>query len=92
MRIARLGGFVVGKRVMARLAVARALGDYALNPFICCDPEIFGPFNVKEPEDYHQNEVIVMACDGIWDYLKDQEAIDIALNSSTPKKAAMRYC
>lgn len=90
MRIARLGGFVVGKRVMARLAVARALGDYALNPFICCDPEIFGPFNIKEQEEYQQNEVIVMACDGIWDYLKDQEAIDIALNSSTPKKAAMR--
>jgi len=90
MRIARLGGFVVGKRVMARLAVARAIGDFSLNPFICCDPEIFGPYPFKEEEYNDQNEVVVLACDGVWDYLSDQEAVDIALRSSTPKKAALR--
>lgn len=52
------------------LAVARAMGDFALEPYITSVPDIFHT-NIGE------DEYIVIACDGIWDVLKDEEVIQI---------------
>lgn len=79
-RIERLGGEVtctelpngtVTYRVNGILAVARALGDFALEPHITAVPDIFHT-NIQGEEEY-----IVIACDGIWDVLKDQEVVQI---------------
>lgn len=72
-RIEKLGGEVTtavtkeGKlvsRVNGVLGVARALGDFDLEPFINAEPEVF----VFHPQsEKHNFKAIVIACDGLWD-------------------------
>jgi len=60
----------VSYRVNAVLAVARALGDFSLEPFISSVPDIFH-VNISV------GDYLVIACDGLWDVLKDQEVVQI---------------
>lgn len=72
-RIEKLGGEVTtavtkeGKlvsRVNGVLGVARALGDFDLEPFINAEPEVF----VFHPQsEKHNFKAIIIACDGLWD-------------------------
>eukprot|EP01094_Clydonella_sp_ATCC50884_P010949 TRINITY_DN20771_c0_g1_i1.p1 TRINITY_DN20771_c0_g1~~TRINITY_DN20771_c0_g1_i1.p1 ORF type:complete len:306 (-),score=75.21 TRINITY_DN20771_c0_g1_i1:158-964(-) len=70
-RIKEAGGFVVNGRVNAILAVTRSLGDRAMKQFVTGDP--YTEERDLGPEDTH----LVLACDGVWDVLSDQEVIDI---------------
>lgn len=75
-RIEQLGGKVFGffggvPRVNGILAVARALGDKALNPYVIPDPEI------REKTLDHNDEFLILACDGVWDVIDNQTAVDI---------------
>lgn len=78
-RIFAAGGFIEFGRVNGNLALARALGDFDykknnnLSPeaqIITCDPEII------EHQITEDDEFIIIACDGIWDCLTSQQAID----------------
>ena len=70
-RITNLGGKVTsdnsGHRVMGVLAVSRAFGDYDLKPYVSNEPEIYGPINVKT------KTVIVLATDGLWDEVTNND-------------------
>lgn len=57
-------------RVQKTLAVSRALGDKHLHPYVISDPEI----TITELNDEH--EFLILACDGIWDVVNNQEAIN----------------
>lgn len=75
-RIQSSAGFVHNKRVNGRLAVSRAIGDNSLkhlNPKLSpltAMPEI--TINTLTSKD----EFIVMACDGLWDVMSNQEVVD----------------
>ena len=73
-RIVECGGFVSRGRVMGDLAVARAMGDYDFKCdeqyVITADPDIF-----ELQLDCHDDEFIVVACDGLWDVMSSQEVI-----------------
>jgi len=58
-------------RVNGILGVARAMGDFSLEPHITCIPDIFQVGVLKE-DDY-----LVIACDGLWDVLLDIEVAQI---------------
>lgn len=75
-RIQNAGGSVMIQRVNGSLAVSRALGDYEYKnvkdlgqceqlvspePEICC--------HERDPDD----EFIVLACDGVWDVMSNEE-------------------
>ena len=62
-------------RVMGELAVSRAIGDHCLRPYVIPEPELL--MVDRTPED----EVLVMASDGLWDVINNQEAVDMALHS-----------
>lgn len=71
-RIESAGGSVMIQRVNGSLAVSRALGDYEYKNVEGRGPceQLVSP----EPEVYvrartHQDEFIVLACDGIWDVM-----------------------
>lgn len=54
------------------LAMSRSLGDYVAHQYgVIADPEII-EYQIK-PED----KVIVIASDGIWEFLSNQQVIDI---------------
>lgn len=81
-RIKKLGGFITANgRVNGDLALSRSLGDCALQPFVTWEPKITG--YALNPED----EFIVMGCDGIWDVLSSQKAVDIVREAIAEEEA-----
>lgn len=80
------GGFVSTDsppaRVQGQLSVSRALGDRPLKPYVSGEPDIFCR-QVSE-DDYF----IVLGCDGVWDKITDDIAVEITMRSSNPQEAA----
>ncbi|KAI0720483.1 PP2C-domain-containing protein [Cerioporus squamosus] len=79
-RIVAAGGYIEYGRVNGNLALARALGDFeykknaSLGPeaqIITSDPEII------EHEITAEDEFLIIACDGIWDCLSSQQAVNV---------------
>eukprot|EP01127_Copromyxa_protea_P012842 TRINITY_DN3380_c0_g1_i1.p1 TRINITY_DN3380_c0_g1~~TRINITY_DN3380_c0_g1_i1.p1 ORF type:complete len:447 (+),score=55.57 TRINITY_DN3380_c0_g1_i1:1093-2433(+) len=84
-RIEELGGFVKIKktaRVQGMLAVSRALGDKKYIPYVSSDP---GVTQTKITDD---TLFLVLACDGIWDEVSDQEVVEIIYQSKNPQDSA----
>ncbi|WCJ42729.1 Protein phosphatase 2C family protein [Euphorbia peplus] len=74
-RIEAAGGKIIswnGSRVFGVLAMSRSIGDRYLKPWIIPDPEVMFVPRVKE------DECLILASDGLWDVMTDQEACDIA--------------
>ncbi|XP_023549742.1 probable protein phosphatase 2C 30 [Cucurbita pepo subsp. pepo] len=74
LRIEKSGGFVECKngvwRVQGSLAVSRAIGDVHLKEWVISEPEI------RRLPLTPDCEFLIMASDGLWDKVKDQEAVD----------------
>jgi len=85
-RILDLKGFVFFGRVNGVLAVSRALGDFTFSPYVTFEPDVFGPFDVSD----RANEFIILACDGLWDVIDDNIAVQIVLDSETPDEGAQQ--
>ncbi|CAN8312390.1 unnamed protein product [Cochlearia groenlandica] len=74
-RIERAGGKVIqwqGARVSGVLAMSRSIGDEYLEPYVIPDPEV--TFMPRARED----ECLILASDGLWDVMSNQEACDFA--------------
>ncbi|WFD01554.1 protein-serine/threonine phosphatase [Malassezia obtusa] len=79
-RILNAGGFVEFDRVNGNLALSRALGDFefkqnaslpAEEQIVTADPQVIS-------HDYTgEEEFLVLACDGIWDCLSNQQVVDL---------------
>lgn len=82
-RIHALGGFVIMNRVNGMLAVTRALGDLTMKEHVTCDPFT----SVHELSDDCSH--LIVACDGIWDVLTDEQASNFVLNASSAQNAAV---
>ncbi|KAG7656394.1 PPM-type phosphatase domain [Arabidopsis suecica] len=81
------GGFVSNMpgdvpRVNGQLAVSRAFGDKSLKTHLRSDPD------VKDSSIDDHTDVLVLASDGLWKVMANQEAIDIARRIKDPLKAA----
>jgi len=73
-RINELGGFVkfLGVwRTQGILAVSRAIGDLSLKKYVIPTPEII------RMELTEKDEFIVLASDGVWDTMSNQEVVDM---------------
>ena len=74
-RVEAAGGQILfwnGVRVMGLLAVSRAIGDHSLRPYVIADPE------VTVVNRQQGDELLVMASDGLWDVISNQEACALA--------------
>lgn len=91
-RIENLGGFVVNYRgtwrVQGSLAVTRGIGDAHLKQWVVADPDTRTLL-----VDQHC-EFLILASDGLWDKVENQEAVDIArpLCSNNEKASRMAAC
>jgi len=91
-RIESLGGFVVNYRgtwrVQGSLAVSRGIGDAHLKQWIVADPD------TRTLLVDQQCEFLILASDGLWDKIDNQEAVDLArpLCTSNDKASRMAAC
>lgn len=81
-RITNLGGNITQDRGddprINNLSVSRAFGDLDAKPHVTHLPEIFDyELNVKSGEI--ADKFLIMACDGVWDVLSCQDAVDFVL-------------
>lgn len=87
-RIKGQGGYIVFGRVLGRLAVTRAFGDFEckqiavkneetqekdLRNFVLCEPEIR-----VTTVDRMRDEFIILASDGLFDRFSSEETINLA--------------
>lgn len=77
-RIEAAGGFVADNRVVGELAMSRAIGDfrYKGNPNLSFEKQLVIPvpdISVHE-RDLENDYVMVVACDGVWDAMSNDEA------------------
>lgn len=85
-RVKAAGGAVIYGRVNGFISVSRALGDHCIKSLVISDPYL------RTYERTPSDEFMVICCDGIWDVISDQQAIDIIRKSlketGSPQKAA----
>lgn len=81
------GGFVSNMpgdvaRVNGQLAVSRAFGDKNLKSHLSSDPDM------TSADITADTEVLILASDGLWKVVNNQDAVDIAIKHKDPQKAA----
>ena len=77
------GGFVEFNRVNGNLALSRAFGDFAFKNNIELPPDrqmISSKPDVVVREVGEDLMFVVLACDGIWDVLSNQEVADFVIS------------
>ncbi|KAL9648959.1 hypothetical protein ABK040_008339 [Willaertia magna] len=76
-RIKQNNGFVAYGRVNGVLSVTRAFGDHAMKEWVICDP--YQSFVDLSNDEY---DYLILACDGIWDVISDQQCVDLVHDAS----------
>ncbi|KAF8161083.1 phosphatase 2C-like domain-containing protein [Crassisporium funariophilum] len=82
-RITDAGGFVMSGRVNGVLAVTRSLGDSSMKEFV-----VGAPYTT-ETELCEEDEFLILACDGLWDVIGDQNAIEIVRDVEDAQQASL---
>ncbi|PON96861.1 Protein phosphatase [Trema orientale] len=86
-RIESAGGVVMWAgtwRVGGVLAMSRAFGNRMLKQFVVAEPEI------QDLEIDEEFELLVLASDGLWDVVPNEDAVSIARTEEEPEAAALK--
>jgi serine/threonine protein phosphatase PrpC len=84
-RIEALGGevFILDiPRIQGSLAVSRALGDLPFKPYVTARPHVVEGLLGRE------NDLVLLASDGLWHVLDMHEALQMARAAGDPQRAA----
>ncbi|KAF3435024.1 hypothetical protein FNV43_RR22111 [Rhamnella rubrinervis] len=81
------GGFVSNMpgdvaRVNGQLAVSRAFGDKNLKSHLRSDPDL------QNADISPDTDLLILASDGLWKVMSNQEAVDLARKTKDPQRAA----
>ncbi|XP_018448329.2 probable protein phosphatase 2C 76 [Raphanus sativus] len=86
-RIENAGGVIMWAgtwRVGGVLAMSRAFGNRLLKQFVVAEPEI------QDLEIDHEAEFLVLASDGLWDVVTNEDAVSLAQSDEEPVAAARK--
>ncbi|KAF4380451.1 hypothetical protein F8388_024744 [Cannabis sativa] len=86
-RIENAGGVVMWAgtwRVGGVLAMSRAFGNRMLKQYVVAEPEI------KDLEIDEEIEMLVLASDGLWDVVANEDAVSLARTEEEPEAAARK--
>ena len=78
-RIKNAGGYVQDGRVQGNLNLSRCLGDFEYKKNFDIPPKdqmITADADIKTETLTPEDEFVILACDGVWDILSNQEAVD----------------
>eukprot|EP00358_Blepharisma_japonicum_P002568 CAMPEP_0202948246 /NCGR_PEP_ID=MMETSP1395-20130829/13179_1 /ASSEMBLY_ACC=CAM_ASM_000871 /TAXON_ID=5961 /ORGANISM="Blepharisma japonicum, Strain Stock R1072" /LENGTH=262 /DNA_ID=CAMNT_0049650149 /DNA_START=102 /DNA_END=886 /DNA_ORIENTATION=- len=78
-RIIRAGGNIVDGRIMGNLNLSRSIGDleYKKNASLPPQDQIITAYpDVRRETITENDEFFILACDGVWEMLNSQQAID----------------
>ncbi|THV05055.1 protein serine/threonine phosphatase 2C [Dendrothele bispora CBS 962.96] len=87
-RICDAGGIVIRGRVFGTLAVSRSLGDHLSYDGLHLKDFVIGIPHTSKTVLNDGDEYCIMACDGLWDVISDQEAVDLIRNIPNAQKAS----
>ena len=80
-RILKQGGIVFGGRVYGQLMLSRAFGDWELKNYgVSCEPHVV-KMEIEEEDKY-----IVIASDGVWDVMEDDDAYGLYKNANNSRE------
>lgn len=82
-RVRQAGGVVIADRVGGSLAITRAFGDHSLKK----DGVIAKPY-IKKHVLRSTDKYLVIASDGVWDSMEDQDAINYCKDEFTTREIA----
>lgn len=94
-RIHGAGGYIEYGRVNGNLALSRALGDFEFKKNYSLTPEkqiITADPDVTCHEISEEDEFLIIACDGIWDCLSSQQAVDFVRRQVAEGKELSEIC
>lgn len=82
-RVQRAGGFVDEGRVNGVIAISRAIGDWeykntSLKPEECA-VTVYPEVTIEQIRPEH--DFMIIACDGIWDCMTSQQAVDFVYDA-----------
>ncbi|KAK7351012.1 hypothetical protein VNO77_10133 [Canavalia gladiata] len=86
-RIENAGGVVMWAgtwRVGGVLAMSRAFGNRMLKPFVVAEPEI------QDQEIDEETELLVLASDGLWDVVPNDDAVSLVRTEEVAEAAARK--
>ncbi|KAG2385613.1 hypothetical protein C9374_003428 [Naegleria lovaniensis] len=83
-RVRDAGKSIVNNRISACLAVSRSIGDKTFQPGVISDP------HTQAIRLCDKDEFVIVACDGIFDFVSEQEAIDEIRNELDPVAASLK--
>ena len=91
-RIEESGGFIFKGRVLGVLAVTRSLGDHCMKEYVIASPYTSKKTITITPDaNNNKASFIIVGCDGLWDVIQDQEAVDFVLKRITEKELVAKY-
>jgi len=76
-RVIEAGGRIVNDRVNGMLAMTRALGDHLLKMPILPNSVVSNVPDVTSTSLSGKDAFIILACDGLWDVIDDQGAVEL---------------
>lgn len=82
-RITGAGAFIRDGRVNGMIGITRALGDHTMKQWIISTPHVT-IIELQPTDDY-----LVLACDGVWDVIKDEEAIEFLKSKGDANASAL---
>eukprot|EP00933_Yihiella_yeosuensis_P056953 TRINITY_DN56425_c0_g1_i1.p1 TRINITY_DN56425_c0_g1~~TRINITY_DN56425_c0_g1_i1.p1 ORF type:complete len:289 (-),score=41.26 TRINITY_DN56425_c0_g1_i1:45-911(-) len=78
-RVVEAGGTVFNDRVNGMLAISRAFGDHQLKAPALPRDVVSNTPDITSTELTEEDMFVIVACDGLWDVIEDQEAVNIVL-------------
>ncbi|KAJ3441667.1 phosphatase 2c [Anaeramoeba flamelloides] len=83
-RIINQGGFITNNRVVGMIAITRSLGDHSIKEYIINEPYT-SRFELTEEDKF-----IILACDGVWDVMEDQDVVDLVKDMKHSQEMAKK--
>mmetsp|Transcript_102722 Transcript_102722/g.265554 ORF Transcript_102722/g.265554 Transcript_102722/m.265554 type:complete len:287 (+) Transcript_102722:88-948(+) len=78
-RVIEAGGSIFNERVNGMLAISRAFGDHQLKAPALPNDVVSNVPDITSTELTDQDMFVIVACDGLWDVVEDQESVNLVL-------------